>query len=121
MKTKIIEKLNNSKIVIGLIVAIIGLVFIWDKTYVRAETEIKNNAQLQESINLQQQTIQEVNTLLSLDIAKLKYESRLEQYNNFILNHGDNMSVMSSINKIKFLAAKTKLDEAEKNYDLLLE
>ena len=52
---------------------------------------------------------------LTMMTPKMPYDNVL------ILTHGDNMSVMSSINKIKFLAAKTKLDEAEKNYDLLLE
>ena len=119
--SKFTDKLNEYKIVLGFVLVLIAILFVWDKTYVRAETEIKNNAELQQSIQLQQQTISQMNTKLSIDIAKLKFENRQEQYNAFILAHGDDMAVMSEVNKVKYLDIKNKFEAAEKEYELSLE
>ena len=87
-----------------------------DNRWVHAETA----SQLQESIELQQQTIKQMNTKFSIDIAKLKYDNRKEQYNDFVVEHGEDISTMTEAEKIKFLDLKDKLENAERDYENLL-
>lgn len=112
MKQKIINALNDYKAIIAVIMTIIGLLFVWDKTYVRAEVEVKNNAELQQSIKL-------VNKKLSMEIAKLQLDNARDQYNEFVLEYGTDINKMSDVNKMKYLNLQNKLEEAQKKYDNL--
>lgn len=117
---KWLEKIKAWQAIVAALAATIALtspfVVKLDNRWVHAETGIK----LQETIELQQHTIQQMNDKFAIEIAKLKYENRKEQYNEFVAEHGDDLNVMSPANKIKFLELQDKLEEAEREYENLL-
>jgi len=121
---ELIDRVKGVHVLIGFMVLLVSVaspfVVKVDKRWANAEQEIINNQQLQESIHLQQQTIQQLNDKFSIDIAKLKWESRKEQYNEFVIEHGDDIKEMDEATKIRFLILKDKLAIALLEYDNLL-
>jgi len=123
-KPKWLEKVNTAYVVLGFMVLLAGVaspfVVKLDNRWANAEEEIQNNKDLKQSIELQQQTIENVNTKLSIEIARLTFEIRKEDFNNFVIKYGDKIETMTVENKIQFLSLKDKLDIAKLKYESLL-
>ena len=123
-KPKWLEKVNTAYVVLGFMVLLAGVaspfVVKLDNRWANAEEEIQNNKDLKQSIELQQQTIENVNTKLSIEIARLTFEIRKEDFNNFVIKYGDKIETMTVENKIQFLSLKDKLDSAKTKYESLL-
>ena len=121
MKFKqLIERIKGVHVVIAFMVLLVGVaspfVVKLDNRWLHAA----DGMNLQQTIELQQKTIQQMNSKFSIEIAKLKYDNRKEQYNDFVVQHGEDISTMTEAEKIKFLDLKDKLEEAERDYENLL-
>ena len=117
---QLIERIKGVHVVIAFMVLLVGVaspfVVKLDNRWLHAA----DGMNLQQTIELQQKTIQQMNSKFSIEIAKLKYDNRKEQYNDFVVQHGEDISTMTEAEKIKFLDLKDKLEEAERDYENLL-
>ena len=117
---QLIERIKGVHVVIAFMVLLVGVaspfVVKLDNRWLHAA----DGMNLQQTIELQQKTIQQMNSKFSIEIAKLKYDNRKEQYNDFVVQHGEDISTMTEAEKIKFLSLKDKLEEVEREYENLL-